>query len=115
MLRKSRYAFALPLLILLAACQTLNLNAPKSFNEKSQDGYAAVTAIANTAATLYAAGTITDKDAQNVVSTATSVKDGLDIARQVHSTNPTAGDDKLAAAIQALTALQNYLVSRSKK
>jgi hypothetical protein len=98
---------------LLVACSTINLGVPKSFNASLQDGYTAITAIVNTAGTLYAAGKLSDADKANVVSVATEAKNGLDIARQIHTTDPTAGADKLTATIAGLTALQNYLVSRS--
>ncbi|HEU4600513.1 MAG TPA: hypothetical protein VFS24_01025 [Steroidobacteraceae bacterium] len=111
---KLRYLTAAGLLCwLLVACQTINLNAPKSFNAKLQDGYTAVTAVVTTASTLYAAGKLSDADKANLVQMAQTAKDGLDIARQVHSTDPQAGDDRLAAVIAGLTALQNYLLTRN--
>lgn len=111
---KTAYAaFWAALLVVLAACSTINLNAPKSFNAGLQDGYTTVTAIAQTAATLKAAGKITDADVTNIVTVLEQMKSGLDIARQIHATDPQAGSDRLAAVITSLTALQVYLASRS--
>jgi hypothetical protein len=41
-----------------------------------------------------------------------NLKTGLEIAEQIHTSNPAAGDDKLAATIAGLTALQSYLAGR---
>ena len=109
-----RYApFYAAILVLLTACSTINLNAPKSFNAGLQDGYTMVTAIAQTAATLKTAGKITDSDVTNIVTVLENMKSGLDVARQIHVTNPQAGADRLSAVISSLTALQTYLATRS--
>jgi hypothetical protein len=100
---------------LLAACGTLGIPKAESFNDKLLNGYTAISALADTTATLYAAGKISDADKDNVVDIATNLKTGLDVARQLHQTSPDAADDKLAATIVGLTALQNYLISRSSE
>ena len=111
---KPRYApFYGLLLCLLTACSTINLNAPKSFNTSLQDGYTAITAAAQTATTLKAAGKISDADVGNLVTTLEQLKGGLDIARQIHATNPQAGADRLSAVVASLQALTLYLASRS--
>lgn len=99
--------------VVLAACSTINLNAPKSFNAGLQDGYTTITAIAQTATTLKAAGKISDDDVTNIVTVLENMKSGLDIARQIHATDPQAGTDRLSAVIVSLTALQTYLATRS--
>lgn len=67
-----------------------------------------------TATTLLAADRISARDAQQIHDQAVNLKSGLEIAEQVHATNPAAGDDKLSATITALTALQGYLQAREK-
>lgn len=113
MLQKRTYLLPL-LLLLLASCATLNVPAPGSFNQKALAAYNSVDAVVQSATTLYSAGKISKEDAQQVHDQAVNLKSGLEIAEQVHATNPTAGDDKLAATISGLTALQGYLQARGK-
>jgi hypothetical protein len=100
------------LLILLSACTTLNVPAADTFNKKSLAAYTALSAATQSASTLFDAGKLSKDDAQNVKDQLVNLKAGVDIATQVHSTNPAAGEDRLAATITALTALQNYLAGR---
>lgn len=95
--------------IALAACATL---APQSFSEKVGAGYQTVTAIADATTTLHQAGAISDQDAKNVLAQEELLKEGLDVSRTVHDTDPQGGDAKLAATLTALTALQAYLDSK---
>jgi hypothetical protein len=105
--------YCLPaLLLLLSACAQLGLQSPQNFSDRLAAGYVTVTAARDTTATLLSSGKITAADAQNVQQQADNARSGLDIARQVHETNPAAGDDKLAAILTGLNALSRYLNSR---
>lgn len=110
---RRRLILPLSLLVLLvSACATLGVPSPQTFNQKVLAGYSSVDAVVQTTSTLLSAGKIKPNDAQNVHDQAVNIKAGLEIAEQVHSTNPAAGDDKLSATISVLTALQSYLQAR---
>lgn len=102
------------MLILVSACATLNVPAPQTFNQKALAAYNSVDAVVQSTTTLLASGKISAADAQQVHDQAVNLKTGIELAEQIHATNPTAGDDKLAATIMALTALQGYLTAREK-
>lgn len=112
---KPRYApFYALILITLTACATLGLEAPKTFNERLAAGYTTVTGVRNATADLLTVNKITKADASNVEQQADNARTGLDLARQIHATNPPAGDAKLDAVVTGLTALQAYLQTRTK-
>lgn len=100
--------------LLLTACASLGVPSPQTFNQKELAAINTVDAVVQSATTLLAAGKISKADAQQVHDQAVNLKTGIDIAEQIHTNNPAAGDDKLAATIAGLTALQGYLQSRSK-
>lgn len=104
--------FALVLAFVLAACTGLGVQSPATFNQKVLAAHSTVTAIANSASTLRAAGKLSDADRDNVVSTLRSAEAGIDLAVLTHKTNPQAGGDKLTATITVLTALQAYLATK---
>lgn len=107
-------AFWAVLLLTLSACQTLGVTTPKTFNERLAAGYATVTGARDTTATLLTSGKLSAPDAQNVQRQLDNARTGLDLARQIHATNPPAGDARLDAVVTGLTALQAYLQSRIK-
>lgn len=109
---RQRYSLLLPfLLLVLSACTTLGIEAPKTFNERLAAGYTTVTGVRNVTADLLTAGSITADDAGNVQAQADNARTGLDLAREIHATNPPAGDAKLDAVVTGLSALQAYLQS----
>lgn len=101
------------LLILLTACQTLGIATPQTFNQRLAAGYATVTGVRDTTAALLTANKLSVADAQNVQTQADTARTGLDLARQLHATNPPAGDAKLDAVVTGLAALEAYLSTRS--
>ena len=103
---------ALVLAVVLAACASLGVQAPATFNQKVLAAHATVTAIANSAGTLRATGKLSDADRDNVVSTLRSAEAGIDLAVTTYKANPPAGGDKLTATITVLTALQAYLATK---
>jgi len=98
----------------LSACASLGLQSPDTFNQKLAGGYTTVTAARDTAATLLQSGKIKADDAQQVQNQADNLRSGLDVARSIHTSNPTAGDDKLASILTGLNALSAYLAARGK-
>lgn len=108
--------YALPLiLLLLSACATLGVPQADTFNKRLAAGYVTVTGVRNTADTLLSASKITPEDAQNVNDQADNARTGLDLARQIHTSNPPAGDAKLDAVVTGLTALESYLAHAKGK
>lgn len=100
--------------LLLAACQALGVKAPETFNERLAAGYVTVEGIAKQAQQLRAAGKLSDADRANVVATNTQAIAGLDLAKQIHDTNPQAGTEKLTAALTVLNALSAYLATKGQ-
>jgi len=114
-MRKTSYAaFWAALLVMLTACQTLGVATPQTFNERLAAGYTTVTAARDTTATLLTSGKLSASDAQNTQAQLDNARTGLDLAREIHATNPPAGDAKLDAIVTGLTALQAYLQSRTR-
>jgi hypothetical protein len=100
--------------MILASCATLGLPQADTFNKRLAAGYTTVTGVRNTADTLLTSNKITADDAQNVQAQADNGRTGLDLARQIHATNPPAGDAKLDAVVTGLSALEAYLRTRGK-
>lgn len=94
---------------LIAGCAAIGLAPADTFNKKIALAYLGDTGVLQSDHTLFAAGKITKEDEANIEKQADTIKEGLDIARSIHSTDATAGDSKLTATIAALSALQNYL------
>lgn len=100
------------LLLILSACQTLGVPQAQTFNQKVLAAYSSVDGAVQLVTTLYAAGKISTEDAQKAHDRAVNLKDAIQLAEQVHATDPKAGADQLATAIAALTALQTELQKR---
>jgi len=113
-MRRPQYLLLPFLLLFLSACIALGVATPQTFNEKLAVGYSTVTASRDATATLLSSGKLSASDAQNVQDQLNNARTGLDVAREVHATNPSAGDAKLSAVVTGLTALQSYLQSRTK-
>lgn len=107
-------AFYALLLVSLSACSVLGIATPQTFNERLAAGYTTVTGVRQSAGTLLTADKITADDAQNVQKQADTARTGLDLAAQIHVTDPNAGSDKLDSVVVGLTALQAYLQSKGK-
>ena len=101
-------------MLLVVGCAALGVKAPATFNERLAAGYVTVEGIAKQAQQLRAAGKLSDSDRANVVATNTQAIAALDLAKQIHATNPQAGTDKLTAAITVLNALSAYLATKEK-
>lgn len=100
------------LIFLITACATLDVPVPQTFNQRVLAAYNTADAIVQSMATLLQAGKIKPADAQQVHDQVVNLKTGIDIAQQVHASDPSAGEDKLATTVAALTALQSYLAGR---
>lgn len=102
----------LPFLALLCACAQLGLVTPQSFSERLAAGYTAATTVRSTTTALLEAKRISVADAANLQNGADNARAGLDIARDIHATEPGAAETRLTATITALSALSAYLETR---
>jgi len=109
---KMKVSAAALLLLYLTACANLGLVTPQSFSERLATGYTSVSTVRSTATALLAAKRISVGDATNVQASADNARAGLDIARDIHATEPAAADARLTSVITALTALSTYLEAR---
>lgn len=113
-MKRNYLPFYVLVLVLMCACQALGIATPQTFNERLAAGYVTVTGIRESTGTLLVAGKISAGDAQNVQGQADNARTGLDLARQIHATNPPAGDAKLDAVVTGLAALQAYLTQKGE-
>lgn len=101
--------------LLFAGCESIGIQTPKTFNERMVAGYKTVEAISNSAGILLDGGKLSAADARNVLQSATTAKEGLDVARSIHDAGDfSSAESRLAAAIAGLTALQAYLASKER-
>ena len=112
-------ALALPAATLPGCAQGTNIFgstalAPQTFNERLAVAYTAVTGIRQSATTLLGSNTITAEDGDNVLKATDVARAGLDIARKLSTLDLTSADAKLNAVSITLTALSEYLTTRSK-
>lgn len=102
-------------LALLVGCASLGMQAPDTFNKKVAAAVTTVQTVADSAAAALAAGKLSKSDATNVVTTARAALNAIDVAEGLHSTDPKAADDKLAATLAILQALSAYLAAQGVK
>lgn len=100
------------LLTLAAGCAALGVPTAETFNQRALATISAVTEIRSQALTLLKAKKITPDDAENVLKQTDAIREGVVIARSLHSTNPKAGEDKLALTRAGIAALQAYLATK---
>jgi len=105
-------AFYVLLLVALNACATLGVPSPTTWNQRILAAYNLEDGIVQSVQTLAVAGKISKGDAQQFHDKAVELKNGIDLADQIHGGNPTAGEDSLATAVKALQALQTELQKR---
>jgi hypothetical protein len=92
----------------------LNVPAPTTWNQRVLAAYNSVDAAVQSVQTLVIAGKLGKADAQQAHARAVQLRDAIDLADQLHGSNPTEGEDALAASIKALQALQTELQKRQQ-
>lgn len=113
-LRQASYgAFYALIFAMLTACSTLGVQAPKTFNERLAAAYTTVTAARDTTATLLSANKISAVDAKNAQEQLDTARTGLDLARQIHASDPAGAQTRLDAIVVGLATLQAFLQSRT--
>lgn len=100
--------------LMLFACAQLGVPAADTFNKKALVAYSTVEGVAKTAASLRAAGKLSDSDRENVLTTGRAAVTGIELAKQMRPADPQAAEDKLTATITVLSALSAYLASKEK-
>jgi hypothetical protein len=106
-----RFLMLLPLLAILAACQSLGIPQPQTFQEKVDYAYGIHAAVLETEAAGLESRQITDAEGLQVLKIADGAQSLLDSATAVAATNPTGANAKLAAATKTLLELQQLLRS----
>lgn len=85
-----------------------------TFNKRLAAADVLDTAVRRAAIALLNAGKITAEDGDNVLKATDAARAGLDIARKLSALDLTSADAKLNAVSITLTALSEYLTTRSK-
>lgn len=114
-MKRVPYVAFLAAILVLAGCAAFGVPSPKSFSEKLATGYSNVTTLRQTTTILLNNRVITAKDAQNIQNNANTVRDGLDVARDLYAVRPQDGVDRLEVALVSLQALQRYVDRKSKE
>lgn len=109
-LRSLHLTACMLMLAVLTACASMAQ--PDTFNKKAAAAYVTVQTVAESANAAYKAGKLSKDDAANVVATTRATVQAIDVANVIYQSNAKAGEDKLAAALAVLTALQAYLATQ---
>ena len=102
----------IPLLLILAACGTLGVPAPQTFNQRAAAATASVNTASQTVLTLLKARKITPDESDRYTDRTEDAQDAIDLARSIYAANPTEAEDRLTATITALKILTAELERR---
>lgn len=108
-----RVGFLVLLAVLSVGCAGLSFN-PTGFNDKVATALTVDASIRDTALALGQTAVLTPLDVGNIEVQADNLRAAINIARTLHMTDASAGEDRLTAAISGLTALQTYLTNRKQ-
>ena len=100
------------LFLILTACASLGVPAPKTFADKVSYANSTLTAVVNATSTSLEAGQLSVAEAKSVREIATQARALLDSARAASDAN--VANQNLTLAITVLEQLQTYLNQRSK-
>jgi hypothetical protein len=109
---RSKLLFSALILTLITACAALGVAKPETFNEKEAAAISTVTAVRDTAIGLLTADKITAADARNIQQQADNAREGITVASAIHATDPAQAENRLAAVVTGLNALNAYLATR---
>lgn len=102
-------------LSLLAACASLGVPTPQTFNEKEAAAIVTLTSIRETATALLRTDKITAADAQNIQNQCDNARAAIVIADGIKATDPSQAENRLTAIIAGLNAISAYLNERKLK
>lgn len=110
-MRQLRYPIALSfMMVLLAACNSLGLATPQTFNQRVAVAIGVHTAVLQATTTAVSSGKLSSSDGQAVLTQADNARALIDAAVAASAAGDATGaTNKLALASAALTALQTYL------
>lgn len=107
-------AYVAMIAMLLAGCAQLNIPVAKTFNQRVVAAYTSVDTVVQTTTVLVNRDVISANDAQNIRTTATSVRRGVEVAEQLYALKPQDGEDKLLTTLKVLHELEKYLAKVQK-
>lgn len=107
-----RKVLVLPFLLILAACASLGVPAPQTFNQRALAATATVNTASQTTLTLLQARKITPDESDRYIDRTETAQEGIRVARSLHATDPNAAEDRLALVIAALQILTAELEQR---
>jgi hypothetical protein len=96
----------------MLACASLGVPEADTFNKKTVVANGLVESASATVETLYTAGKLSQPDARSFNQRLENAAKAIDIAKQVHQTDPATADARLSAIIAGLNALQSELQAR---
>lgn len=102
----------LPLLILLAACQSLGIPPADTFNKKAAAAVVSVNTASQLTLTLLQARKISPDESDRYTDRVEQLQNGINVARSLRSTDPAGADDKIGLTINALQVLIAELETR---
>lgn len=113
MLKKLIPIFAV---LLVAACASIGVEQPESFDQRLAYAYGTNTAVRSAAANAVTVGTIDKSDAQFILKQTDDARALLDASRLALSVGDVStAEGRLVLAVGILTQLQQYLNTRAQK
>lgn len=115
-MKQVKYALLAAVLVVLAACSSLQMAQPSSPSQGLAYGYSTLAAVRTSAAQAVANGTLTVAEGQTVLVQTDNARAALDAGELAIASGDTAtAAGKLAAATAALTSVQTFLMSKGIK
>jgi hypothetical protein len=115
-MRKPKRLLFLPMLLMLAACAGLGLQAPKTFEERYSYDLSATTGIRESCTRSLDSGAITSADMDECIALADRSRSVLRLARQAKDVGDVStAEGRLALASGVLTQLETFLTARTKR
>lgn len=96
----------------IVGCAALGVPAADTFNKKAAGAVQTVNAASQLSLTLLQARKITPDESDSYIARAEQAQHAIDLTRQLHATDPTGANDRLAQIIVGLTLLQSELEAR---
>jgi hypothetical protein len=111
-MRIRNYASLAALCWLLAACSTLGIITPVSFDERMAAAYTLNTAIRDGVDASLNAGAVSSDEAQKVLEETRTARSALDGLRTLHGNDPDAAEARLKVLEASLQALRSRMIAK---
>lgn len=102
----------LPILLILAACSTLGVPAPQTFNERAAAATVTANSASRTSLTLLRAHKISPDESDRFIDRAEEAQSVIDTARAIYAMNPGEAENRLSTTIAVLQVLVTELEAR---